>query len=77
MYIKLNARMVVFQSTSLTQDWQVPSGHFSVDHSCRRCVVASKRVTDVLSQLSYPPSSRLPPTLSALRYCVTLLKERA
>lgn len=36
-----------------------------------------KRVIDVLRQLSFPPSSRLPPTLPALRYCVTLLGERA
>lgn len=77
MYIKLNAHMVVFQSASLTHDWQVPPGHFSADHSCRRCVVASERATDVLGQLSCPPSSRLPPTLAALRDCVTLLKERA
>lgn len=36
-----------------------------------------KGVIDVLRQLSFPPSSRLPPTLPALRYCVTLLGERA
>lgn len=39
--------------------------------------VPSKRVIDVLGQLSFPPSSRLPPTLLALCYCVTLLRERA
>ena len=60
-----------------TRSGKVLQWHFSIDHSCQRCVVPSKRVIDVLRQLSFPPSSRLPPTLPALCYCVTPLRERA
>lgn len=59
---------------STTHDWQGP---FSVAHSCQNCVVPSKRLIDVLGQVSFPPSSRLPPTLPALCYCVTPRRERA
>lgn len=40
--------------------------HFPVGHSCQNCLISSKKT-----------SSRLPPALPALCYCVTPLRERA